>query len=1152
MTVNRAPISTGGGGGGTTSPIGDVFYTVAPRDCDPATKALADYICTGSGSNKIDYLTIQEAINAHDEILLLPGNFYCDTTIFVGTQPGVGDRKTIRFSEGAKINGQSLSLNEPAIQINASNCAVYDPYIEGGGIQGNGIGIKIGSDGLPQPNYVQVFNPEVINANVGVFFGCQTSGGTESTGDCTVHGGRFRQLQTAVHSEGFVNRVNGSFISYCNYGVTQGILRDSGRIDCNDLTINQWKIAAIDIRRGRGSSFHNLWCERTDNSLAPVEVIRLGSSTQTVRDVSFTGTIHLHPGDGGTIEQYVLHLIRCRGLRMDSMEITNELPTVALVRIDDAINNDDNWIGRITCGDITPVGWNYSLLLSNPSDAPIAIDAFPAPAGANPGATIGEDWIASPSHTYTFFRFPGEDRYVAKDKSGNWVKVAADFTDDVNHVWSSGFWILFNSTLGHGVSYLFSGDQFEFNHDWTGDHDHYAFSGWHGLTFEGLGKNKTVIANWRDDSIGNFTTTSATRVGTTATYNFAAPHGFTPGQHVYPYGFTPVEYNNSGEIVVATATTNSFTAVLAATPGGSATVQGNVSKMDTNKDTEPLSFTRCPNITIRHLELFHGGNQDINNSSDALDMDGCTGAHIHDVRVRRARARAFISDGGDTGAVSAQNKYHHNEIIGTPKAPMVSKSANATTSVAQHYRYCMTFVDTVYGESVPGDYTEYLLSDTTKGMSLQFESTPLYKNTDGIIQQKIYRWSDAQPTYRYVATVANTAVSYEDTASDAAIAAAALPPATGVQTVPKEGIKILASSRNQIHHNFILGVGSHGVQIVRKGSDAATNKQASGNIVQGNVIRYPGCGTSIASASGVFAGGGDRNKIIDNEIANPGNSANKGYGVYIQNQDGGSAVGTMIDNNTILDDRNANHPHLLPGMLHGWRLFVAGAASSPDNTYVGFNYISGATSTPTNNGGTNTHQPSEVGHTHAGVDANIVFPRNIAGQYYSQASQVAWTTAADFTMVPNHVYGGSVFFTDVTTIDDMQIEIRTALTTGTKMRFLIFDVDDTNGFWSTLLYESADITITAFTGFKSVNPNLITTAQHRYIFAIVSDSDAAIRVVNPILSTLGFSAPATTPGKLNSLDKAIGTAWQTGSVGPGPAAPALSNNIPLIFVRAST
>jgi hypothetical protein len=72
MTVNRAPISRVVVAEEQPLPSEMCSIRSLPETVIPQPKALADYICTGSGSNKIDYLTIQEAINAHDEILLLP------------------------------------------------------------------------------------------------------------------------------------------------------------------------------------------------------------------------------------------------------------------------------------------------------------------------------------------------------------------------------------------------------------------------------------------------------------------------------------------------------------------------------------------------------------------------------------------------------------------------------------------------------------------------------------------------------------------------------------------------------------------------------------------------------------------------------------------------------------------------------------------------------------------------------------------------------------------------------------------------------------------------------------------------------------------------------------------------------------------------
>lgn len=572
---------------------------------------------------------------------------------------------------------------------------------------------------------------------------------------------------------------------------------------------------------------------------------------------------------------------------------------------------------------------------------------------------------------------------------------------------------------------------------------------------------------------------------------------------------------------------------------------------DPTPDVEPLSFTRCNDVVIRNMEIVAGGNRDANNSSDTIDQDGSSFALIEHVKVRRSRARAIVEDGGDTGAVSQGATIQHCQIYGTPHPPMVFTGTTGSM-VLQEYRYCMTWVDSLYGETPPGDYTSFVAFSSGKGIRLTFETGPMYRQTKGVTSRKIYRWSAAQPTWHLLASIDNSITQYDDNASDASIASAVAPPVNGTPTIPMEGVKLLGSRRHTVTENYIYGTGSHNVQVVRKGSDATTNKQSNAHDIGENFLGYPGLGSSTASASGVFVGGGDRVKVHDNDIRNPGNNSARGYGIYIQNQDGGTTDGTQLDGNTIIDDRDANHPHGASGMLHGIRQFVAGAAAQPINTAWGFNRITGTISTGINDGGTQSHTPSEVGHTHAGVDANLAWPRTVAGQYYSPANFVSWTTAADFTLVANHVYGGSLFFTDATLIDDMQLEFRTALSSGSKFRFLIFAADDTDGFWSTNLYESADITITGFTGFKNVNPNFTTEPQHRYWFAIVSDTNAAIRVVNPTDSTLGYSSVATTPSKINALDKAIGTSWQTGSVGPGPSAPSFTNNVPLIFGRAST
>lgn len=68
--------------------------------------------------------------------------------------------------------------------------------------------------------------------------------------------------------------------------------------------------------------------------------------------------------------------------------------------------------------------------------------------------------------------------------------------------------------------------------------------------------------------------TSVTRVTTTATFTCASAHGYTTGDLVTVAGVTPAGYNGTFQITVTGSTT--FTYVMPADPGGSATVQGNV------------------------------------------------------------------------------------------------------------------------------------------------------------------------------------------------------------------------------------------------------------------------------------------------------------------------------------------------------------------------------------------------------------------------------------------------------------------------------------------------------------------------------------------------------------------------------------------------
>ncbi|HEY9415363.1 MAG TPA: hypothetical protein VIQ30_11435, partial [Pseudonocardia sp.] len=249
---------------------------------------------------------------------------------------------------------------------------------------------------------------------------------------------------------------------------------------------------------------------------------------------------------------------------------------------------------------------------------------------------------------------------------------------------------------------------------------------------------------------------------------------------------------------------------------------------DTNPDVEPFSFTRCNDLTYRNFRVWAGGNQDSNNSSDALDFDSCRGTHVERIIVERSRARGIVFDGGDTGAVSRRSHIRDCEIRGVPVPPNVFTGPGGSVTT-QTYRYVVTFVDSAFGETPPSDFTQYKAAGSTV-MRLRIPTGPAYSATKGVTARRIYRWSTAQPLYRLLATVAdNTTTIYDDSASDASISGAALLPAAGTPLVPKEGVKLLGSQRHLVTNNEIVGVGSHGVQIVRKGSDATTNVNSDGH-----------------------------------------------------------------------------------------------------------------------------------------------------------------------------------------------------------------------------------------------------------------------------------------------------------------------------------
>ena len=350
---------------------------------------------------------------------------------------------------------------------------------------------------------------------------------------------------------------------------------------------------------------------------------------------------------------------------------------------------------------------------------------------------------------------------------------------------------------------------------------------------------------------------------------------------------------------------------------------------DTNPDTEPFSFTRCHGLLMKGFRVWHGGNQDANNSSDACDFDGCRGIVLEDIIVERSRARGIVYDGGDQGAVSPGSIIRDCKVQGIPGRPGIRTGA-AGSMTSQEYRYVITFVDSVYGETPPSDIGSFVHAGTTQ-LVLDVPTGPAYSSTKGVTARKIYRWSAAQPTYRLLTTINNnTTTTHSDNASDASISSNAQPPTAGKPLVPMEGIKVLGAQGCEVRSSQIHGVGSHGIQVVRKGSGAST-VQANRNVVNDNVVRFAGIGTTTSGIAGIYLGGANGNVVQGNHITNSGTISQRGYGIRLQGLTSATCDDNLIGPNLVMDDQDANAPS--GGVTTQYGVHIA-STPAPDGNVV--------------------------------------------------------------------------------------------------------------------------------------------------------------------------------------------------------------------------
>jgi hypothetical protein len=1027
---------------------GKVAYIVAAADSPAEYKAFADYVCTGTSSNRIDHNTVNTAYDAlpadGGEIWLAPGEFWFGGTFSVDKQQTI-----VRWLKGAVFNWTTVTGTTPVVNVITSNIALINPEISGSGSKGNGTGIMIGGNTGAQPHNVNVWDPRIYNCDAGLTFAVEPPGGSDaSTGDCTLWAGRFTSCKDGVRSAGFVNHIQGPFISGCNIGIRQTTDRNSGKIVVHSATINNCSDVAIALDRGRGHTIDNLWVEHTSGA-GPTEVIRLGSSSYTVVN-PYIGKVHLHPLDAS--ELYVLKLIRCKGLVVDHMEVTDDLPTTALVRVDLHADNYNNRIRKISMGDAAPAGWNPSTMTLSDANAAsqrsIIIEETPGIAGSQAGATIGHGAVPMSGYDYTVFRVRGQETYFAKRSDGHLASIGIDAAAPVN----SGLKDVLTALAADYVSFRFVGDLYRFPQDPAGEEDHWAPNGFVGLVVEGDPGYGTIVANWRDDTIGGY---------------------------------------------------------------------------DTVPDVEPFSWTRCNDLTYRNFRIWAGGNQDANNSSDALDFDSCRGT-----LVERSRARGIVYDGGDSGAISRRGRITNCEIRGTPP-PLNAYSGSAASITAQEYRYCVTYVDSIFGETPPSEFTAYKASGTAQ-IRLAIPIGPAYDATKGVTSRKIYRWSAAQQTYRLLATVAdNTTIIYNDSASDASISAATQPPTSGVPLVPKEGIKVLGAQRHRIEGNEVYGVGSHGIQVVRKGTTTETNVNSNGHRIRGNTVRGAGAGVTTSGIAGIYVGGGSHNAISDNNVSNIGTLAGLGLGIYVQGLSGAETAYNRIGPNDIYDDQDVGSPAGAPTTRYGIQINTVGGGTNPDNTYLLPSPIRGMTTAQINDlTGTNTRQYSETTHTHSipGFAAQVSMYWK-AGRYYGARSCMAHAAPTAQALTINQAIASPVYVPADKTVTTIACNVGVAGGAGTSIRMGIYTTNTTDGRPGDLVAGSDSGAISAATaGIKSATINAALSGGSWYWLVAVSDGTPSVTGFTGSQPNLMGSADPSDNSRFSGVRAALGTGWLAGGM----------------------
>lgn len=461
----------------STPPIVAVAFVAAndaSGDLKNAAQVLFDSGAYGDLVQVCDGTADQSEINTAYAALASDGGelVLSDGTFNVTGKCQFNNSNTIIRMLGGGISWSNAGSTDVLISVEASNIRMYNIRVEGSGQKGNGIGLMLGGE-VSTVHGVAVYGLRALNLNIGLDFGIVDN---SSTGDCIVSGYRISNCQTGIRSRAFVNWVDGGFISGCDISVQQTDDRHSGKIVMTNTALNQHAVAAIDLIRGRGSVFDNVWIEHSDDqgTASPV-AIRIGNSTHEYTNPTF-GYLHIHLHDGTNPEVYGFQLRNCTGFYCEHAEFTDEITTnVQLVRTESDFTGTARF-RKISIGDSVPANYSYERVLDHQGSGDIIIEAVPEESG-NAGDVVGE---ITPAGCCDYTVGKRNSTYFGKKRNGHLDSVDTNLKTVIDAIKASN------------TSFHFTSGSFDYG-TMTQASDRTTFADLTGMLFEGEGIDVTTI-----------------------------------------------------------------------------------------------------------------------------------------------------------------------------------------------------------------------------------------------------------------------------------------------------------------------------------------------------------------------------------------------------------------------------------------------------------------------------------------------------------------------------------------------------------------------------------------------------------------------------------------------------------------------------------